>query len=89
MSATSFHSGLPSARAHRSHTALTSAAVARWIAPFSGPIQRSCESPVISRQKRPGSARMSARFLPTTSGASARTAWHTISVPRPIVNVIP
>ncbi len=89
MSHTSFHSGLPSAFAHRSHTALTSAAVARWIAPFSGPIQRSCESPVTVRQKRPGSAATSARRRPATRGASARIAATTISVPRPIVNVMP
>ena len=34
---TSRQSGLPSTRAHRSHTAFTSAAVARWMTPFSGP----------------------------------------------------
>ena len=41
MSATSFQTGLPSALAHRSHTALTQAPVAKWIAPLSGPIHRS------------------------------------------------
>ena len=41
MSASSFQSGLPSDFAYRSQTALTTAAVARWITPFSGPIQRS------------------------------------------------
>ena len=50
MSASSFHSGLPSALAHRSQTALTSAAVARWMTPFSGPSQRSWLSPVSARQ---------------------------------------
>jgi len=40
MSASSFQSGFPSTFAQRSQTALTIAAVARWIAPFSGPIQR-------------------------------------------------
>ena len=89
MSHTRRHSGLPSAFAHRSHTALTSAAVARWIAPFSGPIQRSCESPVKVRQNAPGSAATSSRRGPTTRPASARIAATTISVPRPIVNVMP
>ena len=46
MSASSFHTGLPSALAQRSQTALTTAAVARWMTPFSGPIQRSWLSPV-------------------------------------------
>ncbi len=89
MSTTSFHSGFPSARAHRSQTALTSAAVARWITPFSGPIQRRCESPVTSRQKPRGSAATSESRRPFTRGLSAWMAVTTTSVPRPIVNVIP
>ncbi len=50
MSATRCHSGLPSTLAHRSQTALTSAAVARWMTPFSGPSQRSCPWLTSSRQ---------------------------------------
>ena len=42
-SATSFQTGLPSRFAQRSQTAFTIAAVARWITPFSGPSQRSCD----------------------------------------------
>ena len=52
MSATSRHTGLPSIFAHRSQTALTTAPVARWMAPLSGPIQRSWLSEVTWRQKR-------------------------------------
>lgn len=37
-STSSFHSGLFSIRAHKSQSAFTTAAVARWITPFSGPI---------------------------------------------------
>jgi hypothetical protein len=58
MSATSFHTGLPSTLAYKSHTALTIAAVAKWITPFSGPIQRSCVSLVSRRQKPAMSAVM-------------------------------
>ena len=50
-SARSRHSGWPSRLARRSQAALTIAATARWMAPFSGPIQRSCESPVRRRAK--------------------------------------
>src|SRR5437899_3169813 len=74
MSASSFHTGLRSAFAHRSHTEFTMAAVARCIAPLSGPIQRSCGSPVISRQKRPMSCAIASSVLPTTSGRSAFAA---------------
>ena len=56
MSASSRHSGLPARLATRSQTALTTAAVARWMAPFSGPIQRSWLSPTIARQNAPRSA---------------------------------
>ena len=37
ISASNFHSGLCSMRAHRSHRALVMAATAKWITPFSGP----------------------------------------------------
>ena len=50
MSASSFHSGLPACLACRSHIALTMAAIAMWMTPFSGPSQRSCESPASDRQ---------------------------------------
>ena len=89
MSTSSFHSGLPVDFAYRSQTALTIAAVARWITPFSGPIQRSCESPVSRRQKAPMSANSSSASSPATSGASASIAATQTSLPRPIVNVKP
>ena len=50
MSTRSFQSGLPSTFAYRSQTALTIAAVARWMTPFSGPSQRNCSSPASDRQ---------------------------------------
>ena len=74
MSASSFHTGLPSAFAHRSHTAFTTAAVARWMTPFSGPSHRSWLSPVMCRQKPPMSPAIDSSVRPTTSGASASTA---------------
>ena len=89
MSTRSFQSGLPAVFANRSQTALTTAAVARWMTPFSGPIQRSWLSPTSSRQKVPMSANRSSVERPTTSGRSASTAATTTSVPRPIVNVSP
>ena len=56
MSTRSFHSGLPAVLANRSQTAFTTAAVARWMTPFSGPIQRSWLSPTSARQNSPISA---------------------------------
>src|SRR5207302_562526 len=89
MSTRSFHTGFPSAFAQRSHTAFTTAAVARCIAPFSGPIQRSWLSPVMSRQNAPMSRAISSSVLPTMSGRSALAAATTTSFPRPVVNVSP
>ena len=89
MSASSFHTGLPSLFAHRSHTALTTAAVARWMAPFSGPIQRSWLSPVTWRQNAPMSATMWSSVRPTMREARAFTAATTTSLPRPQVKVRP
>src|SRR5436309_1206545 len=86
-STSSFHTGLPSAFAQRSHTAFTTAAVARCIAPLSGPIQRSWLSPVMRRQKAPMSAAIASSVSPTMSGSSACAAATTTSFPRPIVNV--
>ena len=71
MSASSFQSGLRSVFAQRSQIALTTAAVARWITPFSGPIQRSCESDVRRRQKPAMSAVIDSSATPVTMGASA------------------
>ena len=68
---------------------MTTAAVARWMTPFSGPIQRSWLSPTSDRQNAPMSAKSSSLERPTTSGRSASTAATTTSVPRPIVNVSP
>lgn len=89
MSATSCQTGLPSALAHRSQAALTTAPVARWIAPLSGPIQRSWLSPVTWRQNRPMSDAIQSRSRPTTSGRSASIAATQISLPRPMVKVSP
>ncbi len=89
MSTSSFQTGLPSAFAQRSQTALTIAAVARWIAPFSGPIQRNWLSPTMCRQKAPMSAVNRSSVRPRTSGASARIAATQTSLPRPIVKVSP
>ena len=88
--ASSFHSGLPARFATRSQTALTTAAVARWMTPFSGPIQRSWLSPTsVAPEARRGRANSSSVERPTTSGRSASTAATTTSLPRPIVNVRP
>src|SRR3954453_15420739 len=89
MSASSFHNGLPSRLANKSHIALTTAAVARWMAPFSGPIQRNWLSRVTVRQNRPMSEHASSTGYPSTNGRNASTAEHTTSVPRPIVKVKP
>ena len=89
MSTSSFQTGLPARFATRSQAALTTAAVARWMTPFSGPIQRSWLSPTRSRQKPPRSPSMASIDRPTTSGAIARTPATTTSVPRPVVNVNP
>ena len=89
MSPSSRQSGLPARLANRSQTALTMAAVARWMTPFSGPIQRSWLSPTRLRQNPPMSANRSSVDRPTTRGWRARTPATTTSVPRPIVNVKP
>ena len=64
MSASSFQTGFRSAFAYRSQTALTTAASARWITPFSGPSQRSCESDASRRQNPAKSEVTSARCQP-------------------------
>ena len=89
MSASSFHKGLPSTFAYRSHTALMSAADARWIAPFSGPIHRNCCSPVMARQNPRISDVIDSRVRPTTIGARALIAATQTSVPLPSVKVRP
>jgi hypothetical protein len=45
---------------------LTTAPVARWIAPLSGPIQRNWLSDVMKRQKRPMSSATQAMSSPMT-----------------------
>ena len=65
MSTTSFQSGLPAVFANRSQTAFTTAAVARCITPFSGPIQRSWLSPTSCRQNAPMSANSSSVDRPS------------------------
>ncbi len=89
MSATSCHTGLPSDLDQRSHIAFTIAPVARWIAPLSGPIQRSWLSEVTCRQKRPMSSATHARSSPTTRCRIASIAAQQISLPRPMVKVSP
>ena len=90
MSASNFQTGVRSDFAHRSQTAFTMAAVARWMTPLSGPSQRSWLSPVVMlRQNAPMSRVISSRVLPTTKGASELTAATQISLPRPMVNVRP
>ena len=69
--------------------ALINAAEARWIAPFSGPIQRNCCSPVMARQKPRMSDVIDSSVLPTTIGARALMAATHTSVPRPSVKVSP
>ncbi len=69
--------------------ALTTAAVPRWMAPFSGPIQRSWLSRVTVFQKAPMSAQACSTGQPSTSGRSASIAAQTTSLPRPMVNVNP
>ena len=69
--------------------ALTTAAVARWTTPFSGPTHRSWLSPVTRRQNAPGSAAKPSSVCPTTSGRRARMPAPHSSLPRPSVNVNP
>ena len=88
MSTSSFQSGLPARFAKRSQTAFTTAAVARWITPFSGPIQRSWLSPTRSRQNASHVAE-GLDVAPDDEGPRASTPATTTSVPRPIVNVKP
>ena len=75
MSTSSFQSGLPSRLAHRSQTALTTAAVARWMTPFSGPEPAQLR---VGGEAAPEAAHVARRSPrgrgPTTSGSSARTA---------------
>lgn len=54
--------------AQRSHTALTIAAVAMWMAPFSGPSQRAWPSEASFRQKPAKSSVISSKVVPTTVG---------------------
>jgi hypothetical protein len=89
ISASSRHSGTPASLARRSQTALTSAPVAMWMTPFSGPSHRSCTSAVSDRQNVTGEAEISAMVRPTTWWARARTAAQVISLPRPLVKVNP
>ena len=89
MSTNSFHSGLSSTFAYRSHAAFTSAAVARCTTPFSGPSQRIWLSPTIDRQNPAMSAAMSSTVLPTTCSDRRRIASTQSSVPRPVVKVSP
>ena len=87
---TSCHTGLPSRLAHRSHTALTSAAVARWITPFSGPSQRSWLSLVSRRHEAGHVAGELVEVAARRRGARApRWRRRHRSLPRPMVKVKP
>jgi hypothetical protein len=55
--------------------------------PFSGPIQRSCESLTRWRHVWPQSATRESRVRPLTRSARWAMAEQTISLPRPIVKV--
>ena len=89
MSDSSFQSGLPARLAARSQSALTTAAIAMCMTPFSGPSQRSCESCTSVRHTSPIEASVWSTGSPTTNGSSARIAATCTSLPRPIVNANP
>ena len=72
--ASSCQSGWPARLARRSQMALTTAAVARWTTPFSGPSQRSWLSEARLRQNARMSPVMPSSVRPTTNGSSARIA---------------
>jgi hypothetical protein len=55
--------------------------------PFSGPIQRSCESLTRWRQVWPQLETSESRVRPRMRSARCEMAEHTISLPRPIVKV--
>jgi hypothetical protein len=67
--------------------ALTTAPRARWMTPFSGPIQRSCESLTRWRQVLPQFSTRDSRVRPLIRSARWAIAVQTISLPRPIVKV--
>jgi hypothetical protein len=67
--------------------ALTTAPSARWMTPFSGPIQRSCESETRYRHVWPQFATREERVRPLMRSATLSIALQTISFPRPMVKV--
>ncbi len=70
--------------------ALITAAVARWMTPFSGPIQRSCGSDTISCHVSPMLANSGSISRPSSSSSTTEAmAWQQISLPLPMVNVMP
>ncbi len=85
MSAATFHTGLCSVLAQRSHRALTTAESARCMAPFSGPIHRTCPSETRYRHVWPQLEVNDSRGWSTRSGARLLMAAQTTSFPRPIV----
>ena len=89
MSATTFHTGFCSVFAHRSHRALTTADSARCMAPFSGPIHRTCPSETKYRQVSPQLEVSESSDRLTRSGARLLMAAQTTSFPRPIVKDYP
>jgi hypothetical protein len=67
--------------------AFTTAPSARWITPFSGPIQRSCESETRYRHVWPQFATREERVRPLMRPATLSIALQTMSLPRPMVKV--
>jgi hypothetical protein len=87
ISATILHTGLFKDLAHKSQIAFTTAPSARWMTPFSGPIQRSWESETRYRHVWPQFATREERVRPLMRSATLSIALQTMSFPRPIVNV--
>jgi hypothetical protein len=87
ISATTRHTGLPSTLAQRSQSELTTAPSARCTTPFSGPIQRSCESATRCRQVAPQLETRDSSDLPWMRAPRSLIAAQTSSLPRPMVKV--
>ena len=87
--AISFHSGRPARLALMSHSALSTAPAAMWLTPFSGPIQRNCESCTSSRDTSPRRESMSSTSQSGRNFTTEAIAAHITSLPRPPVKVKP
>ena len=78
----------PARLARRSHTAFTTAPIAMWMTPFSGPSQRSWLSQTRRRRGRPV-GQDSSTSRPTRKGSQAPMAASWTSLPRPMVKTKP